>query len=108
MVLAQAEELDVLDDHHFVADFVEQSAVDDLLEVRFVAAGQELQRSLKSFGGPRQSLPRSVLAQLSQDVAHMMRNAACLLVPLGRHYFHNCLILFHCSSIEFRFVSSIL
>jgi len=44
MMLAQAVEIDVLDDHHLAVVDREQRAVQDLVDVGVVAAGEKRQR----------------------------------------------------------------
>src|SRR5712692_7215863 len=66
VVLAQAVERDVLDEHHLVVVLVEYSAGDDLRGTDPVPISQLSQRSRDANRGPLQALPRRVLAQLGE------------------------------------------
>jgi len=49
MVLAEAEEFNVLDDYHFVVSNAEGRAIENIFRVLVVAAGQEFQRLFVTF-----------------------------------------------------------
>lgn len=51
VVFAEAEELDVLDDNHFVVGHAEGGAVQHVVHVLVIAAGQELQGFFIALGG---------------------------------------------------------
>ena len=70
VVLAHAEELDVLHDHHLVVLHVEQSPVDDLVDVHRVAAGEELQRPLGAQRRAHQAFALGIFTQLAEDFPH--------------------------------------
>ena len=68
MVLAEAAEIDILHDHHFVVVLDEHGAVQDLLGVLSVAGGEIAQRLLDTLGRPVQPLALDILTELFQDL----------------------------------------
>ena len=66
VVLAQAEELDVLHHHHLVVLHVVQRAVQDIFDVHLVAAGQKAQRLVDALRRAQQAIALRVLAQAAQ------------------------------------------
>ena len=75
MMLAQAVEVDVLDDHHLVIIDGEQGVVEDRIDVRRIPAREEPQRFLDALGRVEQPLARRVFAKLREelpdDVPHL-------------------------------------
>src|SRR5690606_28830948 len=68
VVLAQRVELDAGEHHHLGALGLEEGAVDDLLGVLAVTAGEEPQRALDALRGPQQALARDVLAEAGDEL----------------------------------------
>src|SRR4029077_10918473 len=66
VVLAQAVERDVLDEHHLVVVLVEDRAGDDLLGAYPITVGELSKRSRDATRRPLESLPRGVLAELGE------------------------------------------
>src|SRR5215472_9880919 len=75
MVLAQAEKLDVLDDHHLVISHTERRPVQYVIDIQMIAAGQKLERLFKPFRRLPQAFPRRVFADQLDDFAHVTRDA---------------------------------
>ena len=74
-MLAKAEHLDVLDDHHLVVIHAEQRALQDLLWVLAVALGEVLQRLRVAFRGLGQSFAVRLLAQADKHLARQFFKA---------------------------------
>jgi hypothetical protein len=70
VVLAEAVELDVLDDHHLVVGDVEEGVVQDLVRVLVIAPGQEAQRLRDAARRADQAVAARALAQLLEDRLH--------------------------------------
>src|SRR5260221_2186562 len=75
VMLAQAEKLDVLDDHQFVVTDAECCAVQDGVEILMIATGQKLQRFFKTLRSFAQSFAVRIFADQFDDFAHMARDA---------------------------------
>jgi hypothetical protein len=73
MVFAQAEELDVLHDYHCIVLYLEQSVIDDSMDVRPVAAGKKPESFVRSFGGPDQPITLRILLQSFQEFSDQRR-----------------------------------
>ena len=67
MVLAHAEEFDVAHHHHLVVLYFVQRAVEHLLDIGSVAAGEELERLIDALGRAPQALAAGILAQASPE-----------------------------------------
>jgi hypothetical protein len=70
VVLAEAVELDVFDEHHLGAVLVEDSLADDLLDRGAVAGGELLQAPRHAVGRARQPLTGRIFSQLKQELMH--------------------------------------
>ena len=68
VVLAQAVEVDVLDDHHLVIIDGEQRVVEHLVDVGAVPAGQKLVRLLHPLRRVAQSFARRIFAEVRQQL----------------------------------------
>src|SRR4029077_20814621 len=68
VVLAQAVERDVLDQHHLVVVLVKDGASDDVGGAHTVAVGQLAQRSSNSVGSVTKALSARILAQLREQL----------------------------------------
>jgi hypothetical protein len=68
-VLAQAVDLDVLDDHHAVGRLREHRAVDQLLRIGPAARGEEFDCLRDPLRRLEQALPMRVLADFDQELA---------------------------------------
>jgi hypothetical protein len=69
MVLAEAVEVDVLDDHHFAVINREKRVVQHLVDVGRVSARQELERVLDPLGSVDQAFPIGVLPEAGEQLA---------------------------------------
>ena len=99
VVLAHAEELDVLHHHHLVVLHFVERAVDDLVDVHAVAAGQELAAPCRRAPACRARPSRvGIFAQLRQHLADQRREDR--LFRLRAHHFHDCFIRFHRPSLQ--------
>ena len=67
MMLAQAVEIDVLDDHHLAVVDREQRPVQDLIDVGAVAAGEKRQRLLDPLRRIEQTLALRILAKVRSE-----------------------------------------
>src|SRR5580698_673514 len=76
MVLAQAEELNVLYHHHFVIGNAEGRAVEDVLRVLEVTAGQEFQRLFIALGSLAQAFAVRVFTDEFDDFTNVAGNSA--------------------------------
>ena len=74
VVLAQAVELDVFDDDHFVVTDVEHGAVQQFVGILAVAAGKKTQRFLETLGRAAQSFAVGIFAQLHEHLADQLGN----------------------------------
>ena len=70
MVLAQAEDLNVLHDHHFVIRDREKRSIQYLIDILPVAAGQVSHGLRHPMRRPQQAFPAGVLAELANHRAH--------------------------------------
>ena len=52
----------------------EQSAIDDLVDIHVVAAGQEAQRLFRALRRAYQSLAAGIFPQIRQDFSHVRRD----------------------------------
>ncbi len=75
MVLAKAEHLDVLHDHHLVVIHAEERALQDLLRVFAVALGEILQRLRVTLRGLGQSFAVRLFAQADEHLARQFFKA---------------------------------
>ena len=74
VMLAEREDLDVLDDHHLVVVFVEERAAQDRRRILSVPLGQEGHRLLNPAWSGQQSVAAGVLAIPAQNLAqHLLR-----------------------------------
>jgi hypothetical protein len=69
VVFAQAVELDVLDEDHLGAVFVENAVADDLIDVLLHALRELEPRSFDSLGRPQQPSARRIFTDLRQQIA---------------------------------------
>ena len=76
VVLAHAEELDVLHDHHLVVFHFVDGAVDDLADIRAVAARQKTQRLFDALGRAHQAFALGVFAERFNDARRSMARSA--------------------------------
>jgi hypothetical protein len=67
VVLAEAVEVDVLDEHHLVVGHLEERVVEDRVRILRVALGEEAQRLRHPLGGALQAVARGVLAELLEQ-----------------------------------------
>src|SRR5438552_6762102 len=68
VMLAQTEKLDVLDQHHFVVAHAERRAVEQMVGVLVIAAGQEAQRLLVALRRLAQALAIRIFADQPDDL----------------------------------------
>ena len=71
MVFAEAEKFDVLDDDHFVVGHAEGCAIQDVIEILVVTAGQELQGFFEALGRFAQTFAIRILTNNFDDFAHV-------------------------------------
>ena len=93
VVLAQAEHLNVLYDHHFVIVNAEQRALQDLLRVLAIAFGEILQRLGVTLRCLQQAFALGLFAQADQHLAHQF-------VEAGAGDGRSCDQVFHKSAIS--------
>ena len=67
VMLAEAVEVDVLDDHHLAIIDGEQRVVQDVIDVRIIPTGEESQRLFHTRGRTRQSFTVGVFTELDQE-----------------------------------------
>ena len=77
VMLAGAEELDVLDEDHLLVFFVEHGGADDLLPVLGITLGQVLEGLGDALGRLEEAFAAFILAQQAQDLFDMARNLLC-------------------------------
>src|SRR5450759_3239594 len=70
VVFAEAEHLNILDDHHLVIRHIEHRAPQSFLWVLLVAFGQILHRTFHTFGSMPQAITLWVLAETDQHFPH--------------------------------------
>jgi hypothetical protein len=70
VVLAEAEQFDITDDHHLVILDIEQRPIQQLFDVLVVSAGKVAQRLLEPLGRVAQALAFRIVAELRQDAPH--------------------------------------
>src|SRR2546425_6719325 len=75
VVLAQAEKLDVLHDDHLVVADVERRAVQYVVNVLMIAAGQKLQRPLEALGRLSQPFAQRIFTDQSDHLTHVIGDA---------------------------------
>src|SRR5271154_3901985 len=76
MVLAEAEELNVLHHHHFVIGNAKRGAIQNVFRVLQIAAGQEFQRLFVAFRRLAQSFAIRIFPDELDDFANMAGDAA--------------------------------
>src|SRR5438552_2647075 len=104
MVLAHAIKLDVLYHYHLVALFFEYRAVDDLLNIGVIAAGEKAQRLIGALWCTHQTRALRIFTDLQQQLLHQSGYGFFVLLRL--HYFHNIVLVLHgLSSKTFLLVS---
>jgi hypothetical protein len=67
VVLAQAVELDVLDDHHLRAVLLEDAVADDLLDGLALTLGQLVEGARHALGRAQQALALGVLTEVDEQ-----------------------------------------
>src|ERR1051325_729820 len=92
MVLAEAEELDIFDDHHLVILDLEDGAVKEFVNVGMITAGQKTESLAHTFGRTHQSLTSRVFTEAGQDFGNMRRDRRGL--AFRCHYLY-CGFRFH-------------
>ena len=92
MMFAEAEEFDILDDHHLVILHAEERVVDDLLDILRVTAGEVFQCLVGALGRTQKAFPSRVLTEPSQDFGHKRgnRNLPCF---WGHHLYDSFVCL---------------
>ena len=78
MVLAQAVEVDVLDDDHLAVIDGEQRAVEDVVDVRVVAAGQEFEGLFDPFRRVHEPFAGRIFPEFGQQLSNQI--PACPIV----------------------------
>src|SRR5712664_3331569 len=76
MVFAEAEEFDVLHDNHLVVGHAERRAVQYMIQVQVVTAGQILERFLETLRRLAQPFAIRILSDDLDDLAHVAGNPA--------------------------------
>src|SRR5258708_32126833 len=76
VMFAQAKKLDVLHNHHFVVGHAKRRAVQDMIQVLVITAGQILQSFLETLWRLAQPFAIRILADDLDDFAHVARNSA--------------------------------
>ena len=76
VVFAEAEELDVFHNHHFVIGNAKRGAIEDVLRVLVVAAGQKFQRLFITFRRLAQAFAIGVFADQFDNFADVAGNSA--------------------------------
>jgi len=74
MVFTKTEDLNVPDDYHLVIRHLEQSAVQDLLGIHAVAAGQIAKGAINTFRGFLQSIARGIFAELLEYASDLFNH----------------------------------
>src|SRR4051794_13071088 len=72
VMFTHAEELDIPHDHEFVVFHVEQSTVDNMVDVGGIPAGQITKRLFASNRGAQETFPFGILAQFAYDLAYVV------------------------------------
>jgi hypothetical protein len=67
VVLTEAEDFDVLDNHHLVVGDLVERAVQDLIHILMIAAGQKTQGPSHALGRFEQPVARGILAQFADQ-----------------------------------------
>src|SRR5260370_10997977 len=98
MVLAEAEELDILHHHHLVEGHGEESTIHDLRQAGPIAAGEILHGALPALGGVNEALAQGVFAEQAQHLLHAGGNLAAFL----RYHFYRGFL----SHVAFSLISS--
>src|SRR6266851_335397 len=78
VVFAEAEEFDVLNDDHLVVGHAERRAIQDMIQVLVVAAGQVLERFLEALRRLAQAFAIRIFSNELDDLAHMVCNPALI------------------------------
>jgi len=78
VVLAQAVELDVLDDHHAIRGLGEERLVDHLAQVGAVTVREESERLRHTLGRLQQASRFASLAQLDEQIPHQTCDFCCV------------------------------
>jgi hypothetical protein len=84
VVFAQAEKIDLLDDHHLAISFIENGAVQDFRHILAVAFREKLIGFCDTVRSLQESLPFRVLPQRGQD----LRDEPFQRVPFHKKFFH--------------------
>ena len=84
MVLAQAVEIDILDDHHLAIIDREQRVVQYLIDVGAVSTGQKPVRLLDAPGRVEQPLAGRILAHLGEQTPDQLLHRSILYLDCGR------------------------
>src|SRR5439155_11696276 len=71
MMFAEAEKFDVLHHNHLIVIYAERRAVEDVIHILMVAAGEKLQRLLKTFWSLAQSFAVRIFAYQTDDFSHV-------------------------------------
>src|SRR6185369_5853886 len=66
VMLAQAEHLDIPDDHHLVIGNIEQCPVKEFVGIHAISAGEETHGTVNSFGGINEAVAGWIFADLRQ------------------------------------------
>src|SRR5215469_2894066 len=80
VVLAEAKELDVLDDDHLVVDHAERRAVEHVVDVLVIATGEELKRFFETLRRFAQPFAIGIFANDFDQLAHVTSDA----IQVGR------------------------
>src|SRR5437660_9942575 len=96
MVLAEAEELDILHDDHLVIGHAERRTIQYMIQVQVVTAGQILERFLETLRRFAQPFAIGVLSNDLDDLANVEGNPARVefLIVIQQNFFawfcHRC------------------
>src|SRR6266436_6199506 len=92
VVFAKAKELDVLHDDHLVVGHAERRAIQYMIQVLVVTAGQEFEGLLEAFRRFSQALAIGVLADKLDDLAHVTSDLARIdflaILVVQQDFFH--------------------
>jgi hypothetical protein len=88
VVFAQAKELYVFYDNHFIVRNTERCAVQDVIHILVIAAGKELERLLKALRRLAQSLAAGVFSDQPDNFPHVAGDALIVIRRLSvKKYF---------------------
>jgi hypothetical protein len=107
VVFAQAEEFDILHHHHLVVLHLVERAIEKLLNIGAVSAGEELEGLVHALGSAQQAVASGVLAQFREDLPDLRNEIGNCSSLLGtHHHFTTALFRFHGSPFQRCFEES--